>query len=161
MRPASALEAVATPSAYPRASAHLEREAFLTAALEPKMAVVETAEERLPVRAGLKAEVEAAERRRVRAETRIFGLTTGGVVIGEMQRTMMPPWLNLCGHASVDKSTKRLCLCMVTDRPKSRIQAQRSSFKATMTTRTAVDVTTYYLDKLASGIPDRRLKDRC
>jgi len=40
-------------------------------ALEPKMAVEETAEER-PVMAGLKAEVEAAVRRRARAETRIL-----------------------------------------------------------------------------------------
>ena len=84
------------------------------------MAVVETAEERPPVRAGLKAEVEAAERRRVRAETRIFGLTTGGVAIGEMQRTMMPPWLNLFAarshHASVDKSSTNTDACGLVER---------------------------------------------
>ena len=62
---------LATPSSNPRASAHLEREAFFTAALEPNMAVEETADER-PVMAGLKAEVEAADRRRARAETRIL-----------------------------------------------------------------------------------------
>jgi hypothetical protein len=55
----------------------LEREAFFTAAFEPKR---ETDDER-PVVAGLKAEVEAADRRRARAETRIFESNLGSLLL--------------------------------------------------------------------------------